>query len=104
MSVSVGGHCSTLTGLQHILQRFKAVGLARGLVPTQSVDPRETHGDARFVASRALQALEGHFQHEALIRLVRHFTYRSETVDRIASHEAVDLNPLFIRENATGFV
>src|SRR4029079_19534581 len=50
MSVSVGGHCSMLAALQHILQRFKPISLARRLVPTQSVDPRETHNDARFMA------------------------------------------------------
>src|SRR5450631_867046 len=62
--------CSCRIGLQHPLQRFQPVGLARRLIPAQPVDARKPHRDAGFMPGGARQALEGDFQHQPLIRLV----------------------------------
>src|SRR5689334_17007747 len=102
MSVSVGRQCSTLAALQHILQRFKTISLARGLIPAQSADSRKTHGDAGFMAGRALEALERYFQNQPLVRFMRDFAYRPEAIDRISPNEPIDLNQFLIGESKIG--
>src|SRR3954468_15488157 len=67
-----------LLALQHSLQRLQPVGFARRLVPAQPVDAGKAHRDAGFVPRRALQALERHFQHQSLIRLVDDMADRPE--------------------------
>ncbi len=94
--------CSSRIGLEHPLQRFQPLGLARRLVPAQPVDARKPHRDAGFMSRRARQSLEGDFQHQALIRLMHHMPNGSEFFGGVAAHEAVDLQQLFIGEAEIG--
>src|SRR3954469_8162418 len=89
-------------GAQHRLHGLQPVGLARRLVPAQAADAREAHRDAGLVPRRALQALEGDFHHQPLVGLMHHFAHRSEAVDRVAPHVAVDLEKLFVGEAEIG--
>src|SRR3954454_7076934 len=97
-----GGQWNCRLGLEHALQGFQPVGLARRLVPAQPVDARKPHGDAGFVPRRALQALKGHFQHEPLVRLVYDVAYGAELLDRVAADEAVDLQQFLVGETEIG--
>src|SRR6201996_4137953 len=59
-SMALGGDRGL--GLQHLLQRFQPVGVARRLVPAQPADARKPHRYAGFVPWRARQSLERDFQ------------------------------------------
>src|SRR3954467_3790312 len=84
--------------LQHPLQRLEPVRLARRLVPSQPADPGKPHGESGLVPGRALQALECHLEHQALVGLVRHLAHRAEPFERVVADEAVDLMQLLIGE------
>src|SRR3954454_3868177 len=88
--------------LQHALQRLQPVGVARRLVPAQPADARKAHRDTGFVPRRSLQALEGDFQHQALLRLVHDVANRTELLGGIAADEAVDLQQLLVGEAEIG--
>src|SRR5438067_7058786 len=84
--------------LQYPLERFESVRLARRLVPAQPADARKAHREPRLVPRRALQALEGDFQHETALGVVDDLAHRAEALARIAANEAVDLQKLLIGE------
>ena len=88
--------------LQHPLKRHELIGLARGLVPAQAADPREAHGDAGLVAGGALQALEGHLEDQAVVRLGADRADRAEAFDGVVADELVDLLQLLVGEAEIG--
>src|SRR5712691_195590 len=99
-------HCRAASGfdlLQDMLKRFQPVGLARRLVPAQPIDAGKAHGEPRLVPGRALQALEGDLEHQPLVGLMHDLAHRTEAVDGIAAHEAVDLDELLIGKAEIGF-
>ncbi len=52
---------------------------------------------------RALQPLEGDFQHQALVRLVHDMADGAEFLRGVAADEAVDLQQLLVGEAEIGF-
>src|SRR3954469_13712151 len=81
-----------------LLQGLQAIGLRRRLVPADAVDAWKAHGDARAVALRPRQTLERHLQHQALVGVVHHLTYRTEAVDGVVPDVAVELQQLLVGE------
>src|SRR6266404_9696899 len=89
--------------LQHPLQRLQPVGLAWWLVPAQPADARKPHRDAGFMPRRALQPLEGDFQHQALVRPMHDVADRAELFGGVAADETVDLQQFLVGEAEIGF-
>src|SRR5215813_12126132 len=82
---------ASIVHAEHALQGLEPIGVAGRLVPAQPIDARKAHREAGFVTRGALQALEGHLEHQTLLVLVHDLAYRPEPVDRVAANEAVDL-------------
>src|ERR1700722_16722996 len=97
---SRGPPCFDLS--DHGLQPLEAVSLSGRHVPAQAVDAGKAHRQAGLVPRRALQALEGDFQDQALVGLMYDLAYRAETVRRVAADEAVDLQHLFFGKAKIG--
>ena len=72
--------------LDQALQGREPVGLGRGLVPADAVDARKAHGDAGFVAGRAVHRVERDLEHE----LGRHLADRAEALRGVVAHPPVD--------------
>src|SRR5579871_3770653 len=82
-----------------LFDRREMICFSRRLVPADAVNARKPHRDARFMARRAMNAVEGNLQHE----LGRHGAHRAETLDRMIANPAVELAQLLIGKAEIGF-
>ena len=62
-------HSSFMAWREQGGQRLQRSASRRGLVPADAGDAGEAHGEAGLVARRALDALEGDFEDEAVVLL-----------------------------------
>src|SRR5690348_259368 len=93
-------HSALARPLRQKLQKgLDAIGFGRGLVPADAMDTREAHGQARFMACRAMHAVERDFEHEVL----RDGTHRPEPIDGVIADPAVEPPQLFVSEAGIGF-
>ena len=82
----------------HGKQGLQPVGLGGGLVPADAMDAREAHGDARFVAARGLDGIEGDLEHQRRA----HRPDGTELLDGVVTDEAVELQELRVGEAGIG--
>src|ERR1700730_12187837 len=83
---------------QQLLQRLEGVSFADGLVPADAVDARKAHRHPRFVAGRAMHAVERDFEDE----LGRHLTHRPVTLHGVVADPAVEALQFLVREARIG--
>ena len=67
--------------VQPLGERLKLIGLARGLIPADAVDPRKTERHAGFMPRRAMHRVERHLEHQRLLHLAHRPEPRYDTKD-----------------------
>src|SRR5262245_46331797 len=77
---------SELASRQQAFERVQRVGFVEGLVPADAMDAREAHCDARFMAGRAVHAVEGDFEHD----LRRDLAHRAPAPEGVVAHPLVE--------------
>src|SRR5438876_11013935 len=83
---------------QQLFERLERVGFAEGLVPADAVDAREAHRHTRFVAGRAVHAVEGDFEDD----LGRHLAHRPVTLHGVVADPAVEALQFLVGEARIG--
>src|ERR1700730_9146592 len=83
---------------QQLLQRLEGVGFADGLVPADAVDARNAMRHPRFVAGRAMHAVERNFQDD----LRCHLAHRPITLHGVVADPAVEALQLLVGEPRIG--